>query len=344
MNLFITGATGFLGKSLVQKIYPDANKLYILVRPESIGKAKKFYSTFDHIKIIRGDLSDPEILIDSSDFELLADIDQVIHLGGKYDIQMSFTEAYIENVVGVQNLLNLIRKMPNCRQFHHISSFSVIGVDLPHANEDKFAQKESSLSAYAKSKSIGEKLVRNTNLPGVDKIIYRPGIIVGSKDTPIEKIDGPYYFIKKLIDFKFIVCRLPKKIWLTIPMDSSAYLPLIEVDLVAKFIRQKILDNKLKDLETFYIVSRNKVFIKKLLEELFLLYQIKIKIISLPKFLGKKIKIGLGIPKELNDYFYFKTTMLDQKNKTDLELLDASTICAKVLNDQMIQLKRGELR
>lgn len=53
MQIFITGATGFLGKYLVAQLAPHFDHIYILTR----NLAKNDFLKFENVSLIKGDIT-----------------------------------------------------------------------------------------------------------------------------------------------------------------------------------------------------------------------------------------------------------------------------------------------
>ena len=111
---------------------------------------------------------------------------------------MSERDAYLQNVVGTQNILALSRLLPNMSRIHLVSSFSVIGHEKEKATADEYASSSERISLFQKSKLQSEKTARSFVRQNKDLklIVYRPGIVVPDENAVLEKVDGPFYFIK----------------------------------------------------------------------------------------------------------------------------------------------------
>src|SRR5262245_32175115 len=71
-SLFITGATGFIGRSLVSKLDPELyRRVYCLSREETVES----FPRESHFQVIKGDLRRPESYADA-----LASCRTVVHL------------------------------------------------------------------------------------------------------------------------------------------------------------------------------------------------------------------------------------------------------------------------
>ncbi|XP_074554579.1 fatty acyl-CoA reductase 1 isoform X3 [Halichoeres trimaculatus] len=142
-NVLITGATGFMGKVLVEKLLrscPEVKALYILVRPKAGQSMKQRVSDmmtcklFDrvreddpnfHQKIIpiSSELTQPGLAISPEDVErLTACINVVFHCAATIRFDEPLKHALQLNVIATQQLLSLAQQMHHLEAFIHIST------------------------------------------------------------------------------------------------------------------------------------------------------------------------------------------------------------------------------
>ena len=330
MSLLITGATGFIGKHLIAQLEDYGQDIYVIVRSHSLKKAAILFGDYPQVKIVSGDLTNVNVLDDFNDIEILKSVDTLIHLGGKYNIQMNVEEAYLHNILGTQNILSLSNNLPLLEKIHFVSSFSVIGTKKQKAGAHCFSNTEDNLSPYAESKMITEKMVRNFVVANksLSLVVYRPGIVIPGKLGELEKIDGPYYFIEKLIKSKKLLSILPRKIFTLFPFDREAYLPLITVDSVATFMSDKIKNgNNIKRIDSFYVLSEKNKRIHSYIKDIFKSFGKEIYLKPIPLNVSGKVYANIGVmPKELLDYGYFCTILNDEKTDKEKEIIDMGNL------------------
>lgn len=347
MSLLVTGATGFIGKALVKELSLLDKKIFILVRNHSLKKASLLFSNSPNVYLVSGDLTHVNVLSDLSDLKVLACVTEVIHLGGGYNIQMSEEEAYLQNVLGTQNLLALTRKLKSLKRIHLVSSFSVVGNLKKSANATEFACSDEKISSYSKSKMQAEKMAMTfiKKKRGVDLIVYRPGIVIPDDFSSLEKIDGPFYLISNLLRFNSIIKFLPKTFVAFYPYSKDAYLPLVSVGCVAKFIASKVDCNHLEKISSFYIVDSNKKSIRNFIEELLFHFDKNLNLKPLYTNVGKRLNTGFGLmPKELSSFGYFSTDLKDFKTSEDSLLIKKHNhISVKMMIDQTREFIAGEI-
>ena len=78
------------------------------------------------------------------------------------------------------------------------------------------------------------------------------------ENAVLEKVDGPFYFIKNILRIKPVLSYLPKALIAFYPFSRDAYLPLISVTSVAKFMAKKISTDSTQKESSFFIVDSDK--------------------------------------------------------------------------------------
>ena len=193
---FVTGATGFIGRHLVERLLAREGEIHVLVRPGSTDKLDALVERLggaERIHAVSGDLSEPYLGVDQTTRDTLrGSVDHFFHLAAIYDMTADETQNALLNVGGTQNAIDLANDL-QAGIFHHASSIAVAGTYEGHFTEDMFDEGQSLPSPYHRTKFESEKLVR-TRTQGAWRV-YRPSIVVGDSRTgEMDKIDGPYYF------------------------------------------------------------------------------------------------------------------------------------------------------
>ena len=204
MTYFVTGATGFIGRHLVERLLERDGEIHVLVREGSREKLEALdagWSRFGdtgRIKPVAGDLGEPGLGVSDADREALkaAGVDHFLHLAAIYDMTADETRNALMNVGGTQNAVDLANAI-GAGTFHHVSSIAAAGAYEGHFTEDMFDEGQKLSHPYHRTKFESEKLARErTQMPWR---VYRPAIVVGHSETgEMDKIDGPYYFFKAI--------------------------------------------------------------------------------------------------------------------------------------------------
>ncbi|XP_058046540.1 fatty acyl-CoA reductase 2-like [Ahaetulla prasina] len=142
-SVLVTGATGFMGKVLVEKLLRSCNDvktIYICVRPkgehsmqtrvENLLKCKVFdrvreeCSNFhEKIKPISAEFTKPNLAIAPEDQEeLLSEVNVIFHCAATIRFVEPLKDVLLLNVMGTQQLLRLAHQMKNLEALVHIST------------------------------------------------------------------------------------------------------------------------------------------------------------------------------------------------------------------------------
>ncbi len=202
MSYFVTGATGFIGRNLVERLLQREGTIYALVRAGSRGRLEELRTGWgaDGARVvpISGDLTQPGLAISEEDLlAMRGEVRHFFHLAAIYDITAGAEAQEIANVEGTRHAIELAGAL-DAGCFHHVSSIAAAGLYKGIWTEDMFDEAERlDTNPYFRTKHEAERLVRQ-DCPRAWRV-YRPGIVVGDSRTgAIDKIDGPYYFFKSL--------------------------------------------------------------------------------------------------------------------------------------------------
>ena len=201
MSYFVTGATGFIGRNLVEQLLEREGTIYVLVREGSRGRLEELRSRWgadeDRIVPVIGDLSAEHLGCGDRTDELQGEIDHFFHLAAIYDMTADAETQRVSNVEGTRHAIQLAEAV-EAKRFHMVSSIAAAGLYKGTFTEDMFEEAEKVENhPYFQTKHESEAVVREES--DVPWRVYRPGIVVGHSETgEIDKIDGPYYFFKLL--------------------------------------------------------------------------------------------------------------------------------------------------
>ena len=174
MKILVTGATGFLGKYVIDELLAHDYSIVAFGRNEKIGKALEG----ERVQFIKGDLSSIEELR-----QAFQSVDAVVHAGALSTAWGPWKAFYQANVVGTQNVLDLCREYA-VKRLVYVSSPSIYAAGKDQLNiKESDDPIENHLNNYIRSKLASEKLF--SDYPDVPSIILRPRGLFGVGDTSI---------------------------------------------------------------------------------------------------------------------------------------------------------------
>jgi short-subunit dehydrogenase len=235
VNYFVTGATGFIGRNLVQRLLQREGTVYALVRAGSRGRLEEQRTAWgaDGARVvpIAGDLSQPGLGISEEDLVTLrGSVDHFFHLAAIYDMEADAESQEVANVEGTRHAVELAGAV-DAGCFHQVSSIAAAGLYRGEWREDMFEEAERlDTHPYFRTKHESERVVRQES--SRPWRVYRPGIVVGDSRTgEIDKVDGPYYFFKLLQNARRV---MPS--WLPLLGIEGGEINIVPVDFVADAI------------------------------------------------------------------------------------------------------------
>jgi thioester reductase-like protein/NADP-dependent 3-hydroxy acid dehydrogenase YdfG len=207
MAYFVTGATGFIGRRLMERLLEKRqDKVYVLVRESSLRRLDDLIerwsvvagpSAAKRIEPVIGDLRRPLLGVEQEQVtELRGKIAHFFHLAAVYDMTAPAERNTAVNVGGTTHAVELARAL-DAGHLHHVSSIAVAGEYKGVFEEEMFDEGQKLPSPYHRTKFESERIVREQ--PYVPWRVYRPAVVVGdSKTGEMDKVDGPYYFFKAI--------------------------------------------------------------------------------------------------------------------------------------------------
>jgi nucleoside-diphosphate-sugar epimerase len=179
-RVLVTGATGFTGKALCERLRKDGVGVTAFVRPSSnVARLQEI-----GVECVQTDITDAEAV--ERDFDTF---DVIYHIAAAYRTEHSSEDMFnVVNVGATRNLLEAAKKQ-GVGRFVHCSTVGVQGeIDDPPADEEyRFKPGDH----YQESKKEGELLARRYFDEGVPGTVFRPVGIYGPGDTRFLKLFKP---------------------------------------------------------------------------------------------------------------------------------------------------------
>lgn len=176
----VTGATGFLGRALVEQLLQD-HDVVVLVRPGGARQSRAIDRSPPGVRTVFGHLDDPSALT-----TFVRGADTVYHCAafmGKSDAHLSWRV----NVAGTERLAR-ISAASGVRRFVYVSSISVYSATRSRSGvvlEDRLPDHIDRLNPYARTKYEGELRVRRVGEEtGMGWTIIRPTNVYGPGSRP----------------------------------------------------------------------------------------------------------------------------------------------------------------
>lgn len=199
--IFITGATGFLGRELLGRLLleEDTSEICLLVRKNSQQSSETridsllldIFGTFtdsccrDKIKIVEGDVTLENFGLGQDEFDTLAkQTTTVYHLAASTELNQPLSQAKNINVGGTAQVINLCKRSAKLNKTNpklfHVSTAYVAGTSEGVVKTEELGK--SFRNSYEATKAEAEYLVR-ANVDNFECCILRPSMIIGDSIT-----------------------------------------------------------------------------------------------------------------------------------------------------------------
>jgi NAD(P)-dependent dehydrogenase (short-subunit alcohol dehydrogenase family) len=233
MSYFVTGATGFIGRNLVELLLEREGTIYVLVREGSKGRLEELRNRWgtDDSRVVGivGDLSEPRLGVSDGDLERLrGEVDHLFHLAAIYDLTADAESQRVANVEGTRHMVEFAEAV-EAERVHMVSSIAAAGLYRGTWREDMFDEaRDLDTHPYFRTKHESEGVVRTES--SRPWRVYRPGIVVGNSETgEMDKVDGPYYFFKLIRRIRNAVPQ-----WMPMPGVEGREINIVPVDFVVR--------------------------------------------------------------------------------------------------------------
>ncbi|RYP41495.1 hypothetical protein DL767_001000 [Monosporascus sp. MG133] len=186
LAVVLTGATGFLGTHILQRLVSDerVGEIHCVgIRPDSSGSSRHVRVKSDKVFEYSGDILDRFLGLSDSDFQHLSDkADLVIHNGADVSFLKTYQSLRRANVVSTRTLCELA--IPRRIPLHFVSTASVAKLAglpfLPEISVSEYPPSPDTEDGYTASKWASESLLEKVTADcGLPTWIHRPTSITG---------------------------------------------------------------------------------------------------------------------------------------------------------------------
>ena len=173
-TVLVTGATGFLGKYVVDELVEHGYQVRAFGRNSKVGRSLENSS----VSFFQGDLTKAEDVL-----EACKGMGLVVHAGALSTVWGPWEDFYQANVLGTKYVFEACRQT-GTQRLVYVSSPSIYAAPKDQlAIKESDAPEENNLNNYIRSKLASEKLFKD--YPDVPSIILRPRGLFGIGDTSI---------------------------------------------------------------------------------------------------------------------------------------------------------------
>ena len=182
--VFLTGATGFVGKEILSRFLARGNRhIYALVRADNDDEAAGRLPTHERLTAVTGDIEQRGLgVAEGMGERLRRQVGTVLHCAASVAFDLPLEEQRRVNVEGTRRVLDFARSCTRLERFSYISTAYVAGEPGRLFREDELAIGQRFRNAYERSKFEAELALRSegADLP---LQILRPSIVVGDSTT-----------------------------------------------------------------------------------------------------------------------------------------------------------------
>lgn len=175
MRVLVTGASGFLGTAVVDRLCTAGHEVVAMVRPAARLEGAPWDDPA--VAVVRGDLRERGPWMAE-----ISGVDAVVHLAAAASGDLS--TQFQGTVLGTEHLLDALDRS-SVQRFVHISSFSVYDFAVLRAGavldeNSPLERQPEHRDAYTTTKLVQEQLVRDAFADRADAlVVVRPGAIFG---------------------------------------------------------------------------------------------------------------------------------------------------------------------
>ena len=197
-RVFLTGATGFIGASLLQTWLDrsDATVTVLARARRDVPPGRRIRDVMDElypqarvpgllerVKVVEGDVTRDRLGMRTDEYEsLTSETTHVIHCAAAARFDLELEDARRENVGGTRKVLEFGRACGGLRRMDYIGTAYVAGKRTGFIREEELDEGQQHNNTYERTKMEAEKLVRQS-IPDLPVAILRPSIVICDSQT-----------------------------------------------------------------------------------------------------------------------------------------------------------------
>jgi nucleoside-diphosphate-sugar epimerase len=192
--IFLTGATGLVGSELLRRYAAQGDRVYALMRaPSATALEERCTAVLADLGLdpgeaptitpVRGDVTRPDLGLEPGLREQLArEVTDVIHCATDIHFGRPLGESRAVNLLGVVNLMDLVRRWSRVERVAHVSTAHVAGRRTGVIYEDELVHTAGFVNAYEQSKYEAEVYLRGL-MDDLPIAVYRSSTLIGNAAT-----------------------------------------------------------------------------------------------------------------------------------------------------------------
>lgn len=248
MDYLVTGAAGFIGSNVAEKLLSSGNRV-TTIDNLSTGKTENLP---EGIRFVKGNVYDKDILGQMEDMRF----DAIIHIAGQSSGEVSFEDPEYDlntNTLSTLLLLQLCKKT-GCKKFIYASSMSVYGdaVNELVTEETQPVPK----SFYAVGKFASEQYMRIFSEYGIQCTVLRFFNVFGvGQNLENMKQGMASIYLAQALNSGHIVIK----------GAGNRFRDFVYIDDVVSAV-EAVLHRKGNDFEVFNVSNKRKIFVSEIVE------------------------------------------------------------------------------
>lgn len=228
----VTGFPAFSARRLADYLLERGEKVFLLCQAKFEDAARDLATEAKEkgrpgqLEILVGDVLNIDMGLSGRELKQVSrEVKRIHHTAAIYYLGVAAGLTERVNVDGTRNVLDVAADLAHLDRFVFHSTAFVAGDRTGVILEDELEGGQNFRNAYERTKYEAERLVR-ARMKDLPISVVRPSVIVGdSKTGRIDRMDGPYFLIKTILNF-------PMDVALPLPEGGAYPLNMVPVDYV----------------------------------------------------------------------------------------------------------------